>query len=153
MKRKQIIFFFGALALLSFFLNLGWEVAHSPLYDWNQSPLKPGAEFYILRILQSTVFDMVWVVIISGLVFFIAGFKFDRRGYAFIFGGLLVFSFGLEWHRILEGAWHYKNSMPTLKDLGLPFPVGLSPMVQLAITGILSVSMASGLTRNKNNQG
>jgi len=134
---------------LSFFLNLGWEVAHSPLYDWSQPPLKPGAEFYILRILQSTVFDMVWVVIISGLVFFAAGFKFDWRGYAFIFCGLLVFSFGLEWHRIIEGAWHYKNSMPTLKELGLPFPVGISPLVQLAITGILSVNIIQRFFRKE----
>ncbi|MFH0891964.1 MAG: hypothetical protein V1867_04245 [Candidatus Falkowbacteria bacterium] len=146
MKRKQIIFFFGALALLSFFLNLGWEAAHSFLYNWNQPPLKPDAGFYILRILQSTFFDMVWIVIISGLVFFTAGFKLDRRGYAFIFGGLLAFSFGLEWHRILEGAWHYKNSMPTLEDLGLRFPVGLSPLVQLAITGIVSVNIIQRLS-------
>jgi len=153
MKPKQTLFFFGALALLSFFLNLTWEIAHSPLYNWNQPPLTASAGFYAGRILQSSFFDMVWVVVISGLVLLFFSFKFDWRVCAIIFFALIVFSFGLEWHRVSEGAWYYKSVMPTLKDFGLSFPVGLSPLIQLAITGILSLSIVSGLTRNKNNQG
>ena len=152
--RAHILKYLGSVAMASFSLNLIWEVLHSPLYDWNKPPLDSCAEVYILRILQSTFGDMVFITAIVALILFIKIIFFKKKSLSgrpdrFAAGiALLLLAFFVEGHAIGAGRWSYLPIMPTLSDLGLYFNVGLTPLVQLAVTGIVSLWAAKKIVKN-----
>ncbi len=136
--------FFTALAIIfasSYLLNLLWEVAHSMLYNWNISPLKNDVYFYIPKILQATFAD---ALIISGIFLlnclFRKGCKWifmpKRADYLLFISAGLISSIIIEVNALSRGLWAYSQHMP------LVFGIGLTPLIQLAITGMIVISSA-----------
>jgi hypothetical protein len=127
-------------------LNLLWEVAHSLLYDWNQLPLGNDIYFYIPRIFGATLGDAFTISLI-----FVINCLFRRRlswcyhpekkdYFNFLFLGLL-FAILIETKAMLLNQWSYNRYMPLI------FGIGLSPLIQLAITSMIALYLASKLTR------
>lgn len=140
----QLVKVFAAVFGVSFFLNLFWEVLHSALYNWNIPPLINSVGYYIPRILQSTLGDAVMISII-----FFANALISRDIFWFLhpqaknFALLIVLGIGfalfIELRAMAENRWSYSEYMPLL------FGVGLTPLVQLAITSIFTVCIVKKL--------
>lgn len=130
---------------VAFFFNLLWEVLHSMLYDWNVPPLVNDIYRFIPRITGfATLLDAVWI----GCILLVNAAR--AGGFAWIYhpGGAdyaTVAVCGLAGAVLIELAavrfnmWSYHRRMP------LVFGMGLSPLVQLALTGCASLYVVSGL--------
>ena len=151
MKNKVPVYFF-VVFLIAFALNLVWEFAHSPLYDWNTAPLRPETGFYISRILLSTLGDGVLMILIfafTSLINKTTQWIENPRATDY----LLISALGLVLAVLIEikakvlNQWTYTNSMPTIAG------IGISPLLQLALTGMLTAYLAKGavklLTKNR----
>ncbi|MBI2632342.1 hypothetical protein HYW75_05035 [Candidatus Pacearchaeota archaeon] len=133
MKKKIFLFF-----ILTFLLNLFWEVWHSLLYNWNKLPLQNDVYFYILRILYSTLGDLI----LLGIIFLLLSIKNmnikwlnkpSKLDYILIIFSGLVLSIFIEFRALTEGRWFYNDLMPTI--LG----VGITPLLQLFTTFIFAL--------------
>jgi len=137
--KKGKSYFLKALAItfiLSYLLNLLWEVAHSVLYNWDKLPLKNDVYFYIPRILGAALGD----AFIISLIFLLncslrkgykwAAFPEKRDYFVFIIGGLLS-SVLIELNALFSGSWSYNLYMPLI------FGIGITPLIQLTITGAI----------------
>lgn len=133
MKKLNLIFI---VFILSYLVNLFWEVTHSLLYNWNQLPLHNNIYFYIPKILGATLGDAVIILIIFLLnSLFRKGidwiYSVDKRDYIiFILFGL-IFAIGIEIRAIIMNLWTYNQYMPLI------FGIGLTPLIQLSITGVI----------------
>ncbi|MFH1501310.1 MAG: hypothetical protein ABIE22_05200 [archaeon] len=136
--KKRIAYLLVAIFLVAVFLNLLWEVSQSSLYDWQKEPLKNDVNFYVGRILKSTLGDGIFILIIFLLI------SAYRRGFIWInktkrLDYILLSTFGLVFAALIEikaqiyNSWHYGEIMPTV------FGLGITPLVQLAITGTLTL--------------
>lgn len=120
------IFVFSSL------INLLWEVSHSGLYKTCQkSPLNK----YVIRILRASFFDGLWITIFYLLTIFIFNNVniINNMYQIFLFIILaLLYAFICEKISLKHKRWEYTNKMPTI------FRVGVTPLFQLAITGLLT---------------
>ncbi|MDP3882421.1 MAG: hypothetical protein Q8Q31_06095 [Nanoarchaeota archaeon] len=128
MKKKLLLLF----ALL-FLLNLFWEVAHSPLYDWN-----PQMQDYAPHILAYSFMDAVYI----SLLFFILSLRNGNINWLnkprksdciFIAVLGLILSMLIEIKAFYLDKWSYNSMMPQI------FGLGLSPLLQLAITSLIAI--------------
>lgn len=112
---------------ISFFINLLYELFHSVLYTTClEAPLKT----YMYLILKAALFDGI---VITGIYFFVSVvFRGSLQILLFIVISL-VFAFAWEKYSLAKGKWVYSDTMPTI--LG----VGVTPLIQLALTGFLSI--------------
>ncbi|MEK6893857.1 MAG: hypothetical protein AABX10_00160 [Nanoarchaeota archaeon] len=132
--KKRIIMFLA----VSFFLNLFWEVAHSVLYDWNSSPLINSVYFFVPKILSATLGDALYIFI---MILIISLFSKDfiwldkpaKAHYLSLILLGLIFTVLIELNAKYLNLWIYLPSMPLI------FGLGVSPLVQLAITSTLSL--------------
>ncbi len=106
--------FLGALFALTFVFNLAWEFAHVRLYS---------AKVSNLFLTWQSLKDALWIT----LAFIIA------PNTAVFVGVLFLFSYGVELHALRSKRWEYTPTMP------LVFGVGLSPLLELAVTGVVAV--------------
>lgn len=127
-----------AVFVISFFLNLLWENLHSLLYDWNKFPLENNVHFYAYRILKSAFIDglIITFIFLVNSVFrkelnWINKIK-KRDYFLFIFLGL-IFAIAIEIKAKIFNTWSYNQYMPLI------FGIGLTPLIQLSITGILLI--------------
>lgn len=133
---------FAFVAVVAFTVNLCWELAHSALYDWNIPPLESDVRYYIGRIVLSTAGDSFFIVLICALMSFIKGgvgwvngpSKKDAVMLALM--GLLA-SAAIETRAMLLNRWTYNELMPMI------FGLGLTPLVQLAATALITVKLAA----------
>ncbi len=112
---------------VAFFLNLLYELLHSVLYTTCLSaPLKK----YLHLIMKAALFDGISIAVI----YYATSLVFDgyRQIIAFLILSLL-FAYAWERYSLQAGKWEYSKEMPLLGG------VGITPLVQLALTGILSV--------------
>ena len=109
--------------ILAFSLNLIWEFFHSVLYTHYQ-----GATITSLILTRAAIVD----AIIISLLFLIAWKLKVNTSLVVILGGLLV-AIALETWALQTGRWAYSASMPIIPLL----TTGLTPTIQLAITGYL----------------
>ena len=118
--------------LISFFLNLLWEVIHSQLYDTCLNlPLKK----YIPLIVIASIKDGFWIsffFIISVYLFDDINILTNYLQLSFFVFLALSFSFIDEKISIKRKRWKYSKQMPKI------FGVGLTPLIELAVTGILT---------------
>ena len=139
--RKQIILFL----VLAFSLNLVWEVSHSYLYDWDESPLKNNVQFYIPKILGATLGDLV----ILASIFLILSLIHQNLSW---FNNLIPLDYiiitllGLITAIIIEirgvyllNRWSYNELMPII------FGIGLTPLIQIVITTLLALWLSSSI--------
>ena len=141
--KKSTSLFFIALAL-----NLIWEFSHYHLYI-DTSAIQGSTHLVI-----ASLFDALFILGIFDLI------SLKHRNFNWIFnpskadhlaiilGGLLIAIF-IEVINLHLGRWSYTSAMPTL------FGMGLSPLAQLATTGIVSLyilkSIDAKFRKNKKN--
>jgi len=125
MKKIAIIF------VLALVMNWAWENLHAPLYLDYQ-----GGEITQLILLRAAFFDALVVTALGVLVL-----KFGRMSWAII--AAIIFTITLERWALATGRWAYGDLMPIVPLLN----VGLSPMLQLAVTAYLSLILVSRLKR------
>ena len=139
---------FSYLFFISFFLNLFWEVSHSFLYDWNIFPLENNVYFYVPKILMASLGDAIFLV----LIFFIISVinrnikwinKPRQKDYLYLVLFGLAFAILIELRAKFFNLWTYNHYMPTL------FGIGISPLIQLFITGILSLIILKRFSKVK----
>ncbi len=106
-------------------LNLGWEIAHFPLYDVPSNQRSGGKTFAILHCtagdaLISTAFYLVTALMLRN------GAWFQKRTGLFLFIlQTMLYTIYSEWRNALvEKNWLYSDVMPTLGG------IGLSPLLQ-----------------------
>lgn len=117
--------------IVSFFLNLLWEVVHSQLYrTCLEAPLKK----YIHLIIFASVKDAFFIT----LFYLISVFIFDNKiildnPYQILFFVItsLTFSFIDEKVSLKQKRWQYTKEMPTL------FWVWITPLVEIAVTWVV----------------
>lgn len=135
-------FKFVLIFLISFAFNAIWEFLHYRLYfDLSGIPKYP-------HLLLATFTDAVIITVIFLMISLKnKNIKWmnkpNKLDYLLvIFFGLVVAIF-IEMRALAIGRWAYKEIMPTI------FGIGISPLVQLAITGILSLFLIKYLSKNK----
>lgn len=118
---------------IAFFVNLLYEVLHSVLY---KTCLEATLKKYIFLILKAAVFDGF---VISAM-YFAVYLIFRNQNIFFNFYQLvvflvisLVFAYGWEIYSLKKGKWEYSPRMPLI------FGAGVTPLVQLPLTGLLSI--------------
>jgi len=118
--------------LISFLINLLWEVIHCQLYT---SCLKSPLKKLIPLIIGISLKDGFWISIfflISVLIFKninILTNKFQLLVFVLL---ALSFSFAAEKISLKMKRWEYSKQMPKI------FGVGVTPLLELAITGVLT---------------
>ena len=129
---------FFILGLIAFILNIIWEFSHNFLYiDLS------GISKYPHLIIASFT-DMFIILGIFAIVslknknykWIKNPSKFDYLLVAFL--GLIIAAF-IEIINLNLGRWKYTVAMPTL------FGIGISPLIQLALTGIISLIIVKKL--------
>jgi hypothetical protein len=145
MKLKKPLKYLLAVFVTSFLINLFWEVGHSPLYDWTLSPLQNNVYYYVPAILFSAFGDafIISVLFMSNSLMR-GGIKWlsapKIKDYlTFMLTGL-VCAVIIETVARLFHFWSYLPSMPIIMG------IGVSPLVQLALTGILTIYCAKHYT-------
>lgn len=123
---------FLLIVSFSFILNLIWEFSHFVLYiDLSGIPKN-------LHLIQASFMDML----IISAIFLIISLKNKnlnwtkkpkRIDYLIIVVLGIIVAGGIEFWALSVGRWMYKDLMPTI------FGIGLSPLIQLFSTGILSL--------------
>jgi hypothetical protein len=133
------------IVIFGFFLNLLWEVLHSLLYDWNKEPLINDIFVYIPRITGfASALDTLWIFtfiiwasIFNRSIFWLKSPQIKDYGVFIAIGILYAILF--EWMAVELNLWSYNELMPQI------FGIGLTPLIQLALTGIVSLYLASKL--------
>lgn len=119
--RKLALVFF-----VSFFLNLVWENIHYLLYAHYKGGIITEA-----ILLHATVVDAFLITSVVGL--FMLFPTLYARTYLMVLVWIAI-AVGIELWALSTGRWAYNELMPLIPLLS----VGLSPTVQLAITGYVA---------------
>ncbi|OGZ63038.1 MAG: hypothetical protein A3C58_00595 [Candidatus Staskawiczbacteria bacterium RIFCSPHIGHO2_02_FULL_34_10] len=122
--------------VIAFFINLLYEVLHSVLY---KTCLESNLQKYIRLILKAAIFDGFVITIIYYIEYII--FKNQNLFYSssqIITFSLISLFFAYIWeiYSLKKKKWEYSNKMPLI--LG----VGITPFLQLCMTGILSIYLS-----------
>lgn len=119
-----------ALAVVALVLNAGWEWVQLPLYG-GPSEGRPHHQLPLRILGRAAVVDAVLTVAVTALALQAR----NRRSWLFwlvLVGGLTVLSFSIELRAQLTDRWSYSELMPQL------WIIGLSPLVQLPLLGVVS---------------
>lgn len=123
------VFFVG------FFINLLYEVLHSVLY---KTCLDASLKKYTRLILKAAFFDGL----IIAIIYFFTSIIFDVQNIfqnflasaSFVAAGLM-FAYLWEIYSLKKKKWEYSEKMLVI------FGVGITPLFQLALTGLLSICL------------
>jgi len=124
------------IIIVSFVLNIFWELIHSRLYA---TCLAMPRKKYYKVIIWASIKDSFWIFIF----YLITAFIFNKNilnnyGAIFLFSILcLIFSFVDEKISLKLKRWEYSINMPKI------FGVGLTPLLELAITGLITFFIIS----------
>ena len=143
MKLKQTLLIFVGIILFSFVLNFLWESLHGySLYTDHVI----YSDKYVRMMVYMSFMDAVTIL---GMYLFFAFIYKNilwlnevnlRRFIIFFILGLFVGVFAEYRAVYVAHEWHYNNQMPVI------FGIGLSPLVQLSVTGVFSLWIAKRLT-------
>lgn len=118
--------------LISSLINLVWEVLHSQLYT---TCLEMPFKKYPSLIVKQSIKDGLWIslfYLITYSLFKNAEILNNRPQLALFIILSLAFSFVDEKISIKLKRWEYSKQMPII------FGVGLTPLLELAVTGVLT---------------
>jgi len=145
MHRKDIrdsVLTIAVIAVFSFLLNYVWETVHEA-FLYREHSFK--AEKYIMMMLHASTVD---ASIILGIYLGIAALWKDilwlramkwQQVFAACSAGIAIAAF-IEYRNVMVlKEWSYNICMPTV------FGIGVSPLLQLSITGLLSFWLARAL--------
>jgi len=117
----------------AFFISLLYELLHSILYKTClNAPLKK----YVYLILKAAIFDGFAISAMYYLTYLIFNNQDIFSNYyqlILFFSISLMFAYAWEIYSIKAGKWEYSDRMPLI--LG----VGITPVIQLFLTGLLSI--------------
>lgn len=118
--------------IISFLINLLWEFVHCQLYE---TCLNFSTKQLIPRLIKASIgdgFTILLFFLISVLIF--RNVKIFKKKYQILFFIIISLVYAFVWEKISLGlgSWEYASTMPTI------FGVGITPLIQLAITGILT---------------
>lgn len=125
--------------------NTIWEFSHAPLYT-PESFTRGHTE----TLVWATAGDVMYLAILYGVI----ALLFKNRAWGreplvrhiVMFATLaLVLAWFIEWKADVSGKWTYTDAMPLVPALG----VGLTPFIQLAATGLLSLYFARRFAQQK----
>jgi hypothetical protein len=118
---------YTSVFLAAFALNWPWEILHSNLYVH----YKGGdiTQFILFRAALGDAFMILGLVAIAGF------FKKYNAIILIVIGVMLAI--GIELYALNAGRWAYNSLMPVIPLLG----TGLTPTIQLAITGWVAMNM------------
>lgn len=120
---------------IALFLNIIWEFLHYHLYnDLSGIPAN-------LHLIEASFFDMLIIFLILLIISLKnRGIKWLNKpsfsDYLIIVILGLVIAGGIETLALGIGRWEYKEIMPTI------FGLGVSPLIQIFVTGILALLIA-----------
>ena len=123
-------------ALLAFLLNLPWEIAQLPLYEFPPDVGSPRIAYYVLHCTAGDAMIATTIFLLTGLMLSGPDWPTTRpwTGAAMVtlLGvGYTAFS---EWRNVYElSAWSYARAMP------LVFGIGLAPLLQWIIVPIITL--------------
>lgn len=126
-------------ALLAFLLNFFWESWHGFALYAGINGLTPGA--YVRLITYASTVDMLVLtaMFIGGAAIWQSEEWYERmdiKKYAYLIGVTVTVAVWIEYRALyLLDKWSYNETMPTV------FSLGLSPLVQLAITGCIGLAL------------
>jgi len=115
---------------LAFLLNLVWEFLHSDLYVSYK-----GAEITDFILFRASVVDSFIILVIV----FLAQ-RWTKKTGSFVLVAGLVAAITIELWAMQTSRWVYKDIMPIVPFLG----IGLTPVVQLALSGWVTQKLALG---------
>jgi hypothetical protein len=118
--------------LISFLINLAWEISHSILYN---TCLKLSLKKYVRLIIWASIKDGLWIslfYIISVYIFNNINILTNSIQLLFFVIISLIFAFITEKIAIKYKRWEYSDKMPKI------FGAGITPLPQIALTGILT---------------
>jgi hypothetical protein len=118
--------------LYSFALNLIWEFSHCNLYT-TCLKMKKGPRNKLLIIMS--VKDGLWITFFYIITVFLFGetnILVNPIQLGTFIGLTLLFAYIDERISIAKGRWEYAKTMPTF------FKVGISPLLELGLTGVIS---------------
>lgn len=128
MKKIKLVYL-GVIVLL---LNVIWEFSHYRLYI-DMSGISP-----VPHLLLASITDLLLIgLIFTGNSLLNKGLKWVEKpelsDYCFIVIFSVLFASLIERNALNIGRWAYTDAMPLL------FGIGLSPLIQLFVTGIVSL--------------
>ncbi|MDI6778510.1 MAG: hypothetical protein QMD77_04995 [Patescibacteria group bacterium] len=113
--------------ILAFLLNWIWENAHSVLYlSYRGGPI---TYFILLKAAAADAAIIIFLVFIAGII--------PKHKTLFVAVGGLVLAVAIELWALKTGRWAYSASMPLVPII----KVGLSPALQLAVTGYIALKL------------
>ena len=127
-----MIYILIQIFLISFLINLFWEIIHSQLYT---TCLKLQLKKYIPLIIGASFKDGLWIsffFLISVFIFSNVNILNNAFQLLLFVVLALLFSFIDEKISIKMKRWEYSKQMPLI------FGVGITPLLELAVTGILT---------------
>jgi hypothetical protein len=118
--------------LVGFVLNAIWEFLHFGLY-YDLSGIAKYPHLFL-----ATVTDAVIIVVIFLIISLVSrGVGWVKKSSVWNYLVIVLFGLGvavfIEIRALWIGRWAYRAAMPTV------FGIGVSPLLQLAVTGILSL--------------
>ncbi len=128
----MIVFTLIGIFLVAFFLNLLYEMSHSPLY---KTCLNMPLQKYVPLIIRASFYDGLWIILIYLIIYLSFGNKNIFSNYFQItaFSVISIVSAYLwELYSIKNKRWEYSPKMP------LVFGAGLTPTFEIFLTGLIS---------------
>ena len=120
------------LFTIGFLVNLVWEVNHSVLYTTCHKIALPA---YTRLITIMSIKDGFWIALFYGITVLIHKnfFILERPSQLILFIIIAItFSFFDEYISLKLNRWEYTKVMPTI------FSVGLTPLLEIAVTGVIT---------------
>ena len=130
--KKENLFAVLPVFIFSFILNFVWENLHFSLYAGNSF----GFNSHLALMLYASLVDAFFILLVFlfiGLINKKINWKLNKKNLVLFSAFLISISLLIEIRALITGRWVYSSNMPTI--LG----IGLSPLVQLALTGLISI--------------
>ena len=137
-----MISIFIKVLFTAFFINLLYEMVHSLLYKTcHEASLKK----YVYLMLKAATFDSIAITVMYYVIYkaFLgqASASATRAPLIVFFVMSLLFAYAWEKYALQHKRWEYTEKMPII--LG----VGLTPLVQLFLTGLLTFYVVFNFNR------
>lgn len=123
--------------IVAFFLNLLWEVLHSPLYTTcHEMPIGKMQRLLVIMSLKDGFWITLFYAVLAEMFNNTAILENGAQLLLFIIFAM-SFSFVDERISLRRGRWTYTKNMPKV------FTVGLTPLLELVITGAVTFVITS----------
>ena len=143
MRSKQILFCLSVVFIFAFMNKYLWESLHG--YSLYADHIIDSDKYVQMMIYMSFMDAMMILVLYLACAVFVKDVLWlkevnSKRTSIFFVLGLFIGIVAEYWAVYVSHEWHYNARMPLI------FGIGLSPLVQLGVTGVLSLWITKKLT-------